>query len=83
MDYLKIDLVKSFMQFEGNLEIKGTCYNYDKKGGLCFSGISKTKKDEGIIRPVKITMDKYQIEEINDCTTVEEVYGCYKKMGYF
>lgn len=76
----KIDLVKAFMQLEGNINIGSTCYNYDRNGGIEFAGYIKI---EGEAKSRKIVMDKQQVEEINNCNTVMEIYNCYKEMGYF
>lgn len=70
----KIDLVKAFMQVEGGLYINGTCYNYDRDGGVEFSTSNLN---------YKIVMDKQQVDLINNCKTVQEIYGSYKEMEYF
>lgn len=76
---MKIDLVRAIMQLEGNVKIVGTCFNYDKNGGVEFSGYSKLPDS----KPLKITMDKHQVEAINQCSSVMEIYECYKEMEYF
>ncbi|MED4083906.1 hypothetical protein P4637_03390 [Halalkalibacterium halodurans] len=74
--HTKIDLVKAFIQFEGNISINGTCYNFDKNGGIEFSGYTGSHTR-------KITMDKYQVEALDNCKTIKEIYECYKEMSYF
>ena len=34
----KVDLIKAFMQFEGNITLNSIGYNYDNRGGVRFSG---------------------------------------------
>lgn len=76
----KVELIRAFMQIEGDLNITGTCFNYDRKGGVEFSGYIKVGGE-----PYRITliMGKRELELINDCNTVQEIYDCYKEMAYF
>jgi hypothetical protein len=74
----KIDLVKAFMQVEGEVVITSTCNNYDLNGGVLFTGNKEYNNEQ-----IKITMDKNRVEAINDCNTVLEIYKCYKEMEYF
>lgn len=74
----KIDLVRAFMQFEGNLRLNMICTNYNLQGGVQFSGHNnKTKKR------IEIVISKEQLENIDECNTVEEIYKAYKEMQYF
>lgn len=81
----KIDLVRAFMQVEGKSKLN--CTTCKKDGGIEFTG-SKIIYDH--VNPyfreyksVKIVMDKNQVEAINECQTVTEIYECYKEMEYF
>lgn len=72
IDDNKIDLIRAFMQVDGQINLNGTCFNYDSQGGVEFTGSG-----------LKIVMDKNQVELIKECNTVIEIYECYKEMGYF
>lgn len=76
----KIDLVRTFMQFEGNITLNDVCYNYDRNGGVQFHGHSE---DGDKTKSEYIAMDKNQVEAINDCNSINEIYNCYKEMEYF
>ena len=76
----KIDLVRAFMQIEGNVEIKGICYNYNLEGGVSFLTYVEVNKK---MQHIDIVMDKNQVELLGECNTVSEIYECYKEMGYF
>lgn len=75
-----IDLVKAFIQVEGNLDINSVCTNYDHNGGIKFSGYSKEDEE---IKQLEIVMNKNQVEAINSCSSVPEIYDCYKEMEFF
>lgn len=75
-----IELVKAFMQVEGEIKINAITTNYNLKGGVNFTGY---KEVNGESKPIEIVMDKNQTELVNECKTVMEVYECYKEMGYF
>lgn len=77
----KIDLVRSIMQVEGDVHLIGTCYNYNRDGGIEFTGYKNVCDDNN--KSISIVMDKYQVMAINDCNTVMEIYECYKEMEYF
>jgi len=49
-----IDLVRTFLQIDGQIKLDGTCFNYDKNGGVEFTGY----KDG---RHTRIVMDKNQL----------------------
>lgn len=72
----KIDLIKSFIQLESGIDLNHTTFNYDKNGGIEFSGYD----DNGL---VKFTLDKYQIETFNECQTIEEALEFYRDLEYF
>ncbi len=74
----KIDLISAFIQFEGDISISSICINYDLKGGVEFTGY-RSKDD----KQIKITMDKSQVEAIEQCNTIKEIYDSYKEMEYF
>ena len=76
----KIELIKAIMQIEGNLTISSTGYNYDNKGGVLFRAY---KKVDSNFENISIAMDKSQVEAVNDCNSVLEIYDCYKEMEYF
>jgi len=80
MSNANINLVNAFMQVEGNIEFFATCTNYERKGGVKFSGCRIT---DGERKHIEVTMDKNQVELINECQTVLEIYKCYKEMEYF
>ena len=72
----KIDLIKAFIQVEGEIKLNSTCYNYDSNDGIQFSGY---KND----RLVNYTMDKTQIETLKDDEDIINIYESYKIMEYF
>lgn len=74
----KLDLIRSFMQLEGNAKIISTCSNLD--GSVDFTGYQEVN---GGTKCIKIVMGKDQKELINEFTSVIEIYNCYKEMGYF
>lgn len=76
---MKLGLVRSFMEVEGNLNLDMTWMGKD--GSVKFSGHRLYGRCED--RSIKITMDKYQIEAIEECEGVQEIYRCYKEMEYF
>lgn len=76
----KIELVKAIMQIEGNLTITDTLYNYNFDGSVRFSAYTENNKRNGFFY---IVLYKGQVEVINACSTVKEIYDCYKEMEYF
>ena len=76
----KLELIRSIMQFEGDMTLQGTTYNCNKQGDVQFSGY---KDINGELQPIYIALNKYQVEELNNCNTVLEIYNCYKQMEYF
>lgn len=76
-----IDLIKSILQIEGRFTINDISENNDANGGITFSGIKKSSC--GIEVKINIVMDKNKLEEINNCSNVEDIYEHYKGMGYF
>lgn len=75
----RIDLIKAFIQFNGNVRLTHTTYNYDGEGGVKFSGCYM----DGSTKPIHIVMDKYQVGAVMDCETITELHNCYDEMGYF
>jgi len=75
-----INLVSGFMEVEGKLKIYGTCGNYDLNGGVEFDA---HLDDAELYDNMKIVLDKNQVELINECETVKEIYDCYKEMEFF
>jgi len=75
-----INLVKSFMEVEGRLTTLGTCGNYDLDGGIEFTAHLDASEE---FMNISIVLDKYQVELINDCKSVKEIYDCYKEMAFF
>lgn len=79
-----IDLASAFIQTDGNVKIKDICFNYDRDGGVRFSGYKKYEEDRcGIKKHIDIVMGKHQVELINECVGVVETYECFKEMEYF
>ncbi|WP_342505647.1 hypothetical protein [Sporosarcina sp. FSL K6-2383] len=76
---MKIDLVRSFMQVEGNLKLDMTWM--EKDGSVKFTGSRNYGPDDE--SRIRITMDKHQVEAIEECETVIGIYARYKDMGYF
>lgn len=79
MENIKLDLVRSIMQLEGNCKLDLTCH-YKADSSVKFSGYQVV---DGETKEIKIVMDKNQIEAINECESVSEIYECYKEMQYF
>jgi hypothetical protein len=75
----KIDFIKALMQFNGNICITHTTHNYDRNRGIEFSGYSM----DGSNSPIRVTMDKNQVEAVMDCETIGELHECYIEMEYF
>lgn len=73
----KIDVIKSFMQFYGGFKINLTTYNYNDDGGIRFTG-TKENGDS-----IYVVMDKYQVEAIQECETIEELHDVYIEMEFF
>ena len=68
-----LDLIRSFIEVEGNLTIIGTLTS---EKGVTFSGYKEKAN-------VKFVLDKYEAELISECTTIEDIYEAYKEIGYF
>lgn len=66
------------MQVDGHVELNTTTNNYDEKGGVKFSGHNEVGDEY-----MEIVMDRDQVEQINECQSIAEVYACYKEMEYF
>ena len=75
----KIDLIKAFMQFNGNLRLDHTTYNYNGDGGVMFSGHHMDDSN----RPISVVMDMHQLHAVMDCRSITELHDCYNEMGYF
>jgi len=73
-----VNLISALLEVDGNLKITLFEGNYNK-GGIKFSG--HHLDDE--CSPVNIVLDKDQIEIINDCKGIEEVYNCYMELEIF
>lgn len=75
-----IDLLSSFIEVEGQVKINGVCFNYDSEGGVQFSGYRKVGRD---YERAEIAMNKLQVEAINECIGIREIYECYKDIKPF
>ncbi len=75
----KVNLVRSFMEVEGNLKLDMTWM--EKDGSVKFTGRREYGENED--SRIEIIMDKYQKEAVENCKNVMEVYECYEQMRYF
>lgn len=76
---MKINLVRSFMEVEGDLKLNMTWV--EKDGSVKFTGSRNYGPAEE--SRIGITMDKHQVDAIEECESVMEIYACYKDMEYF
>jgi hypothetical protein len=63
----QVDLVKAFIQMEGKINIDMTCEKLD--GSIEFSD--------------KFVLDKENVDLVNECKTIKEVYTAYREMEFF
>jgi hypothetical protein len=63
----QVDLIKAFLQMEGNHNIGMTCERLD--GSIEFSN--------------KFVLDKENVDLVNECKTIKEVYAAYREMEFF
>ena len=72
-----LDLVRAFLQVERGVNLINTTHSLN--GSVEFSG---SKEFNGEHKRVRFVMDKNQVELINECNGVIEIYECYKEMEY-
>lgn len=80
----KVDLLKALLQFDGSVMLQHTSYEGD--GDIIFVGsriYSSNSNGMMITKPIRISVDKYQVESLRECATIDDVYEVYKEMGYF
>jgi len=70
----KVDLIRTFMQVEGEIKLNGTTYNKD--GSVEFTGYENNKV-------VKFAMDKSQVEILKNENDIIGIYEFYKEQEYF
>ncbi|SYX84635.1 hypothetical protein [Paenibacillus alvei] len=73
-----IDLIKSLIQFEGNYTFSMITRNYDRLGGVCFSGNHNVTKNS-----VNFVLDKEMVESLAAAKSIEEVIEIYREIGFF
>lgn len=67
----QVDLVKAFLQMEGKVHIDMTCESLD--GSIRFSGNFKGY----------LVLDKDNVDRVNECKTIKEIYTAYREMEFF
>ena len=80
---IKIDLIRTFLQVEGNMKIDLITHNYDYNDGILFTGHAEVNEAFKKFDTVNIAISKHQIDALSDCNTIDEIYNCYKEMEYF
>ena len=73
----KVSLVRSFLQFDNKIDIIGTCTHLDDS--VTFSGYEVERNKA---TPVYITLSKRQMESLQKCETIPEIYKNYKNMRF-
>lgn len=75
---LIINLVKSFMELEGNIDIK---YTMDiMKDHVTFHRVYDIVSGDKL---PDIIMTTEQVDLLMECNGIPEIYKCYREMGYF
>ncbi|EJW14435.1 hypothetical protein M5X00_29895 [Paenibacillus alvei] len=73
-----IDLIRALIQFEGNYTFAMTTRNYDRLGGVCFSGNHNVTRNS-----VNFVLDKEMVESLKAAKSIEEVIEIYREIGFF
>lgn len=74
----KLDIIRCFMELEGDLTLNGTLYKKD--GGVEYSGYKNFECEN---KNITIAIDSYTVRVINDCDTVKEIYELYLELEFF
>lgn len=74
----KLDLVRCFMEIEGDLRLVSTIYKKD--GGVEYSGYKNFDREN---KHIKITIDKSVVKVIDGCKSIPEIYDNYIELEFF
>lgn len=73
---IKLDLIKSFIQFDQKYKILSTTYNYDNKNGVSFSGYKTPESSATFV------LTSNQVELIDKCDNIKDIYNIYIRIYY-